>query len=76
MDENKENEKEKEINNDNYNINNIFDLKRNSVKIKKKNTIYILNDRNEGHANKNDIFNWEKFFCLWHPKVWREKRKN
>ena len=59
---NKENEKEKEINNDNYNINNIFDLKRNSVKIKKKNTIYILNDRNEGHTNKNDIFNWEKFF--------------
>ena len=60
---NKENEKEKEKeNNDNDNINNFFDLKRNSVKVKKKNTIYILNDRNEGHSNKNDIFNWERFF--------------
>ena len=60
---NKENEKEKEKeNNDNDNINNFFDLKRNSIKVKKKNTIYILNDRNEGHSNKNDIFNWERFF--------------
>ena len=63
----KNNENNKENNNHNNenqdNINNFFDLKRNSVKMnKKKNTIYILNDRNDSHASKNDVFNWEKFF--------------
>ena len=59
--------KNKENNKDNKeedNINNFIDKKRNSVKIKKKNTIYNLNEGNEmnTHAGKNDIFNWEKFF--------------
>ena len=60
----KNNEINKDINNNENadNVNNFFDVKRNSVKLKKKNTIYILNDRNDSHANKNDIFNWEKFF--------------
>ena len=60
----KNNEINKDINNNENadNVNNFFDVKRNSVKLKKKNIIYILNDRNDSHANKNDIFNWEKFF--------------
>ena len=60
----KNNEINKDINNNENadNVNNFLDVKRNSVKLKKKNTIYILNDRNDSHANKNDIFNWEKFF--------------
>ena len=59
---NSENNKDINNNENNDNINNFFDVKRNSVKMKKKNTIYILNERNDSHANKNDIFNWEKFF--------------
>ena len=59
---NSENNKDLNNNENNENINNFFDVKRNSVKMKKKNTIYILNERNDSHANKNDIFNWEKFF--------------
>ena len=59
---NSENNKDINNNENNDNINNFFDIKRNSVKMKKKNTIYILNERNDSHANKNDIFNWEKFF--------------
>ena len=59
---NSENNKDINNNENNENINNFFDVKRNSVKMKKKNTIYILNERNDSHANKNDIFNWEKFF--------------
>ena len=52
------------INNKNpENINNFFDANKNSVKMNKnKNAIYILNDRNDTHTNKNDLFNWEKFF--------------
>ena len=59
---NSENNKDLNNNENPENINNFFDVKRNSVKMKKKNTIYILNERNDSHANKNDIFNWEKFF--------------
>ena len=59
---NSENNKDINNNENNDNINNFFDIKRNSVKMKKKNTIYILNERNDSHANKNDMFNWEKFF--------------
>ena len=59
---NSENNKDINNNENNDNINNFFDIKRNSLKMKKKNTIYILNERNDSHANKNDMFNWEKFF--------------
>ena len=59
---NSENNKDINNNENQENTNNFFDVKRNSVKMKKKNTIYILNERNDSHANKNDIFNWEKFF--------------
>ncbi len=59
---NSENNKDINNNENNDNINNFCDIKRNSLKMKKKNTIYILNERNDSHANKNDMFNWEKFF--------------
>ena len=59
---NSENNKDINNNENNDNVNDFFGVKRNSVKMKKKNTIYILNERNDSHANKNDMFNWEKFF--------------
>ena len=59
---NSENNKNLNNNENHENINNFFDFKRNSAKMRKKNTIYILNERNDSHANKNDMFNWEKFF--------------
>ena len=65
---NKEDDKDANTENniDNKNFKSLTqDKKRNSMKqYKKKSTLYILNDRNERktHTNKNDIFNWEKFF--------------
>ena len=59
---NSENNKDINNNENNDNVNDFFGVKRNSVKMKKKNTIYILNERNDSHANKNVMFNWEKFF--------------
>ena len=72
--------KENENNNENKDFKNILgDKKRGSVKLnKKKNTLYILNERNERniHSAKNDVFNWEKFFLpLSAQNIIGKKRK-
>lgn len=81
-----ENEKNLIKNKENENNNEIKDYrtvlgdkKRGSVKLtKKKNTLYVLNERNERniHSAKNDIFNWEKFFLpLSAQNIIGKKRK-
>ena len=69
---NKENE-----NNENKDYRNLNgDKKRTSIKLnKKKNTLYILNERNERNIH-SDVFNWEKFFLpLSAQNIIGKKRK-
>ena len=69
---NKENE-----NNENKDYRNLnVDKKRTSIKLnKKKNTLYILNERNERNIH-SDVFNWEKFFLpLSAQNIIGKKRK-